>query len=230
MPWYDGPALLSLLETLVIPPRAGAPMRLPVQWVSRPPAGTGASAGEGSSRRYAGTVASGVLCPGDEVLVLPAGRTTTVTTVDTADGPLAAAGEGAAVTVGLANDLDVGRGSLLADPAAPPSLRRELDLDVCWFAERPLRAGDRLRVRHTGRVVRALVREVVDLLDVATGERGPADTLSCNDIGRVRVGAAEPLAVDSYADDRSTGGVLLLDEASGDTLGAGLVRLLGESA
>jgi len=219
MPWYDGPTLLGLLETLEVDVRPGAALRFPVQWVARPPAG---AADEG--RRYAGTVTAGVLRPGDEVLVLPAGGRTTVTAVDTPAGPLAAAGRGAAVTVRLADDLDVGRGDTLVDPASAPAVIRELDLDVAWMSTRTLRAGDRVRVRHTGRVVRGLVTTVLDTLDVAAGVRVPADTLGANDIGRVRLTTAEPLAVDAYADDRATGGLLLLDEASGDTLGAGLVR------
>ncbi|TQS42221.1 sulfate adenylyltransferase subunit 1 [Cryptosporangium phraense] len=210
-PWYEGPTLLHLLASVEVPVRAGAPLRLPVQWVA-------------PGRRYTGTVASGVLRPGDDVVVQPSGRRTRVRTLEDADGELDAAGEGAAAAVTLADDLHVGRGELIAAADAPADVVREFVADLAILGERPVRAGDRVLVRHTGRVVRGLVREVTDTVDIDTGRRRPADRLETNDIGRVTIAVAEPLAVDPYGLDRTTGAALLLAERTGDAIAAALVR------
>jgi sulfate adenylyltransferase subunit 1 len=214
-PWYTGPTLLDLLGSVEVPVRADAPLRLPVQWV--------ALAG---GRRYTGTVASGVVRPGDEVVVQPSGRRTSIATVEDADGPLDAAGEGAAVAVTLTDDLHVGRGDLLAAADAPAEVVREFVADLAVVGERPVVAGDRVLVRHGGRLVRGLVREVTDLVDIDTGGRRPASRLETNDIGRATIVVAEPLAVDPYGVDRTTGASLLLAERTGDTIAAALVRRL----
>jgi sulfate adenylyltransferase subunit 1 len=216
MGWYTGPTLLEHLETVEVQARAASTgARLPVQWVIR----------HGGTRRYAGYVAAGTLRPGDPVVALPTGERTRVLSIETLDGPLTEAAPWAAVTVTLADDLDVGRGTILAAAEDAPPAVREFEATVCWFAERPLAAGDRLLVQHSTRVVRAVVRAVVDRLDVATlvPEPGPG-RLALNDLGTVRLAVAEPLALDPYAASRSTGGLLLVDEATNLTLGGALVR------
>src|SRR5687768_3522491 len=220
MPWYDGPTLLEYLETVEIAgDRDLDHRRFPVQWVIRP-----ISDEHHDYRGYAGQVAGGVWQASDEVVVLPSGRRTSVAAVETADGPLDAAIPGMSVTVRLADDVDVSRGDLLADPEQPPLVARELEATVCWMAERALEPGTRLVVKHTTRTVRAIVDELLSVVDIHTLEdRGAPERLELNDIARVRLRLAEPLAVDPYAENRATGAFILIDEATNDTVGAGMV-------
>ena len=160
---------------------------------------------------------------GQSVVVLPGGARTTVRTIDTADGQLPAAGAGRSVTVLLADDLDLARGDLIADAAAPPTVTTQLAATVCWLAERPLRPGTRLLLKHGARTTQAIVTELHDRLDTDTLGHATAEQLAINDIGRVTVRTADPLPVDDYADSRATGSFLLIDPQSGDTLAAGLV-------
>jgi bifunctional enzyme CysN/CysC len=128
------------------------------------------------------------------------------------------------VTIRLEDDLDVSRGDMLADPEQPPIVARELDATVCWMAERPLEPRTRLVVKQTTRSVRAIVDELVSVVDIHTLEDRPSpERLELNDIARVRLRLAEPLAVDPYAENRATGAFILIDEATNDTVGAGMV-------
>jgi len=220
MPWYDGPALLEHLEQVRVERDHGEdrPARLPVQYVIRP-----MSTELPDYRGYAGTVASGTFRVGDEVVVLPSGRTSTIAGIDTADGPLDAAVARQAVTLRLADELDVSRGDLLASAAEAPPTVSSFDATVCWMADAPLRAGARLLVKHTTRTAKAMVTGLHDRLEVTTLDRQPADALQLNDIGRVTLRAATPLAVEPYAVDRTTGAFVLLDETTGATVAAGMV-------
>ncbi len=217
MPWYAGPALLEHLERIDVARdhRAGL-ARFPVQYVVR--------AGQLDYRGYAGQLASGVLRPGDQVVVLPTGRVTTVAAIDTFEGEVAAAVPPMSVTVRLADDVDVARGDLIAAAAQPPRTTQDLDLTVCWMAEEPLRPGARVLVKHTTRTVKAVVRELRDRLDVTSQTREPAETLALNEIGRITLRAAQPLFVDAYRDNRITGSLIVIDELTGATLAAGLVE------
>ena len=219
-PWYSGPALLEHLETLdVTAARAGSgDTRFPVQLVIRP-----RTAEYPDYRGYAGRVEAGTLRVGEPVTVLPSGLASTVAGIDTADGPLSEAPAGRSVVVRLADDVDVSRGDLLAGGTAP-TITRELAATVCWLAAEPLRPGARYRVRHTTRDVRAVVDAVVSRLDVTTSVSAPAEGLSLNDIGRIRLRTAEPLVVDPYASHRATGAFLLVDETTGATVAAGMVE------
>jgi bifunctional enzyme CysN/CysC len=175
-------------------------------------------------RGYAGRVAGGVWRAGDEVVVLPSGLRSRVESVETADGPLEAAPPPLSVTVRLADDVDVSRGDMLADPERPPLVAREVEAHVCWMSERPLEPRARLAVKHTTRTVRALADELVSLTDIGTLEELPGpERLGLNDIGVVRLRLAEPLCVDPYAESRGTGAFILLDEATNETVGAGMV-------
>ena len=221
LPWYDGPALLEHLEGVEVSEAAALDgARFPVQYVIRDPAT--------DYRGYAGQVAGGVLRVGDEVTVLPGGRTTTVAAIDVFEGEIADAPAGQSVIVRLSDDVDVARGDLLVAGGLTggiPLPTRELDAEVCWMAEAPLRAGGRYALKHTTTTVRAVVDEVSDRLDVATLEAigGPAE-LALNDIGRVRLRVSRALAVDPYAVNRATGAFILVDEASNETVGAGMIR------
>lgn len=215
MPWYQGPTLLEHLETVEVEgDPAEQPMRFPVQYVIRAP----------EYRGYAGQLASGLLRVGDEVVVAPTGLRTRIAGIDTFDGPLTEAAAPKSITVRLTDELDVGRGDLLVPVHAQPRVVRELDATVCQLAETPLRAGQRVLIKHTTRTVKAIVDEITHRLDVTTLQlQRPCDELALNDIGGVRLRVAAPLAVDDYATDRLTGSFLLIDEQDGATLAGGLV-------
>ncbi|MGH3977589.1 MAG: sulfate adenylyltransferase subunit 1 [Pseudonocardiaceae bacterium] len=218
--WYDGPALLEHLEAVPTGREAVAePMRFPVQLVIRP-----RTPEHPDYRGLAGRLASGVLSVGDEVVALPSGGRSTVTGIDTPDGPVPQASAGESVTVLLSDELDAGRGEVLARPEQAPRVTSELDAHLCWLADRPLRPGARVLVKHGTRTVRAIVGELTGRLDLETLTRtGAPETLQLNEIGGARIRLAEPLAVDDYATDRHTGGFLVIDAADGNTLAAGLV-------
>jgi bifunctional enzyme CysN/CysC len=219
-PWYDGPSLLHHLEHVhVASDRNLVDSRFPVQFVIRPQ-----SDAYHDYRGYAGTVASGVLRPGDEVQVLPSGLTTTIAAIDGPRGPLAEAFAPMSVTIRLSDDLDVSRGDLICRPANAPRVSQDLDAMVSWMADEPLRPGRRIAVKHTTRSVRAVVKELQYRLDVNTLHRDPdAEGLGLNDIGRVRLRTTQPLFVDDYARNRVTGRFILIDEATNATVGAGML-------
>ena len=220
MPWYDGPVLLDHLEAVEIASdRDLHSRRFPVQWVIRP-----MSDEHHDFRGYGGQVAGGVWAAGDEVVVLPTGLRTQVEAVETIDGPLEAAIPPLSVTIRLADDLDVSRGDMLADPANPPTVARELEARICWMSERPLEPGMRLAVKQTSRSVRAVADELVSRIDVHTLDDVPApERLELNDIGVVRLRLSEPLCVDPYEENRTTGAFVVIDEATNETVGAGMV-------
>jgi bifunctional enzyme CysN/CysC len=220
MPWWDAPPLLEFLEQIQIATdRNLEDRRFPVQWVIRP-----MSEEHHDYRGYAGRVASGIWQAGDEVVVLPSGLRTRVASVENADGPLDAAVPPMSITMRLADDVDVSRGNMLADPARPPIVAREVEARVCWMSERPLAASAKLGIKHTTRTVRGLVEELVSVVDIRTLDdvASPA-TLELNDIGIVRLRLSEPLCVDPYAGNRETGAFILIDEATNDTVGAGMI-------
>jgi sulfate adenylyltransferase subunit 1 (EFTu-like GTPase family) len=214
MPWYGGEPLLAHLEQA---PEAAAitdgPARLPVQLVIR----------DGETRRYAGRLAAGALRPGDEVVVLPSGVRTRVSVVEGAGGPREEAFAPLSVTIGLEDEVDVSRGDLIATVDGAPEPVREIVATVCWLGDAPARTGGRYLLKHTTRTVRAKLDAVQDRLDVATLAHEPADALALNDIGTVRLRLGEPVMADPYADVRVTGAFILIDEATNETVGAGMV-------
>ncbi|HXQ00869.1 MAG TPA: GTP-binding protein [Solirubrobacteraceae bacterium] len=225
MDWYDGPTLLELLEQVEVAydHPYDRPARFPVQWVIRP-------SGNGSPptrdyRGYAGQLASGALRVGEEVVVLPAGQRTSIAAIDTYDGELPEALAPMSVTLRLSEEIDISRGETICRPEQAPTVSRELEADVCWMADRPLRRGGRYLVKHTTREVTAIVDELCDHVNVQTLERGGApEELALNDIGRVRLRTNAPLVFDPYESNRRTGSFILIDEASNDTVGAGLIH------
>jgi bifunctional enzyme CysN/CysC len=224
MAWYEGPTLLELLENVEVaydhPDET--PARFPVQWVVRP-AGVGA-AGAGDYRGYAGQLASGALRKGEEIVVLPGGERTRIAAIDTYDGELEEAVAPMSLTLRLQDELDVSRGALICHAEQAPSVARELEADVCWLNERPLRVGGRYVVKHTTRHATAIVEELRDRVDVHTLERTQApQELALNDIGRVRVRTSVPLSFDTYGENRRTGSFILIDQDTNETVGAGLV-------
>ncbi|MEA2128644.1 MAG: bifunctional enzyme CysN/CysC [Solirubrobacteraceae bacterium] len=217
MPWYGGAPLLEHLERVqVADDRNVDEARFPVQWVVRDH--------DSDYRGYAGQVAGGILRPGDEVLVLPSRTRTRIARIDTFDGPVQEAVAPMSVTVLLEDDVDVSRGDLICHPDDAPELAREVEATVCWMADAPLRAGGRYAIKHAAHAARAIVEEIVDHVDVHTLSPDLAATeLGLNDIGRVRLRTSKPLAFDPYLRNRSTGSFILIDEATNDTVGAGMI-------
>jgi sulfate adenylyltransferase subunit 1 (EFTu-like GTPase family) len=220
MDWYEGPTLLEYLETIELSAdRNLDDRRFPVQWVIRPMSGD-----HHDYRGYAGQIAGGIWRAGDEVVVLPSGRRTRVAAVETIAGPLESGVPPQSVTIRLDDELDVGRGDMLADPDRPPTVTRELLAEICWMSERPLESRSRLAVKHTTRSARAVVDELVSVVDMHTLAQTPRpERLELNDLGVVRLRLAEPLVVDAYERNRATGAFILVDEATNDTVAAGMV-------
>ena len=221
MEWYSGPTLLELLEQVEVAydHPYDRPARFPVQWVIRP-AGPGGS----DYRGYAGQVASGAFRAGEEVVVLPAGQRTSIEAIDTYDGELPEALAPMSVTLRLSDELDISRGETICRPEQAPTVARELEADVCWMTDTPLRQGGRYLIKHTTREVTGIVDELCDHVDVHTLERaGAPQELGLNDIGRIRLRTSAPLVFDPYESNRRTGSFILIDEASNNTVGAGLV-------
>jgi bifunctional enzyme CysN/CysC len=164
-----------------------------------------------------------VLHPGDEVLVLPGGQRTVIDSIDTFEGPVDTAFPNMSVTVRVKDDLDISRGDMLVEPDDPPTPARELDAMVCWMGQTPLRPGARLVIKHTTRTTRARIEELDYRVEVNTLTHEPADELALNEIGRVRLRSGSPLMADPYSRNRNTGSFILIDEASNDTVAAGMV-------
>jgi sulfate adenylyltransferase large subunit len=220
MAWYDDAPLLYHLEHVVIAPdRNLSDVRFPVQWVTRP-----MSDEHHDYRGYAGQVAGGVLRPGTEVVVLPSGQRTRVEAIDTYDGEVDAAFPNMSVTLRLADQLDISRGDMIVEADDQPTAARELDAVVCWMDDKPMAPGGRYAIKHTTRAARAIIGELEHRVDVNTLEHLPAEKLELNEIGRVRVRTSVPLMVDRYRRNRTTGSFILIDEATNDTVGAGMIQ------
>jgi sulfate adenylyltransferase subunit 1 len=231
--WYDGPTLLEFLESASGRSDAsGQPLRFPVQYVIRPQTDDQYR----DYRGYTGTVASGTVSVGDQVIVLPSGRRTSVAGIDravisatatsVAERPSAVAGE--AVTVRLADDIDVARGSVIVAADSSPGTRRELSATVCWLSDRPLSVGARLLIKHTTTTAQAIVTKINGVLDLTALDfqgLGVTDAagLDLNDIGKVQLKIAAPLAADPYSRNNITGSFLLIDAHDGWTLAAGMI-------
>jgi bifunctional enzyme CysN/CysC len=220
MPWYDGPSLLHHLENLhVSSDRNLIDVRFPVQYVIRPQ-----SEQYPDYRGYAGTVAGGVLKPGDDVLVLPSGLPSRIAAIDTADGPVDEAFPPMAITVRLEDEIDISRGDLICRPHNAPKVTQDLDATICWMTDQPLVPGRKLTIKHTTRTARVLVKQLNYRLDVNTLHRDEAATqLGLNDIGRVRLRSTKPLLCDEYRRNRATGGFVLIDEATNATVAGGII-------
>ncbi len=220
MAWYEGASLLHHLETVYIASdRNLIDPRMPVQWVVRPQATEWHD-----YRGYCGRIDGGVFRPGDEVLVLPSGLTTTVAAIDTYDGPVEEAFAPMSVTMRLTDDIDVSRGDMICRPHNRPAVGQDLDAMVCWMTDRPLKQGDFLALKHTTRWVRAVVRDIHYRLDVNSLHRDEsADALHLNEVGRLSLRVTQPLFYDGYRRNRQTGSFILAAEDTNVTAGAGML-------
>jgi bifunctional enzyme CysN/CysC len=220
MPWYQGPSLLYHLEHVYIgSDRNLIDARFPVQLIIRPQ-----SDAHHDYRGYAGQIAAGVFRKGDEVIVLPSGHKTRIKRIETMDGELEAAGPPMSVSILLEDDIDISRGDMICRPHNKPTVANEFDAMMCWMADAPLKVGGRYFLKHTTRTVRAVVDDLRYRIDVNTLHRDQsADQLGLNEIGRVRLRTSAPLLLDPYDLSRTTGGFILIDETTQDTVGGGMV-------
>ncbi|WP_179474900.1 adenylyl-sulfate kinase [Mycolicibacterium vinylchloridicum] len=227
-PWYDGPPLLSHLEDVYIAgDRNLVDVRFPVQYVIRPQTKEHAD-----HRSYAGTIASGVMRPGDEIVVLPSGKTSRITTIDGPTGPVSEAFPPMAVSISLADDIDISRGDLLARPQNQPTPTQEFDATVCWMADdSALEPGRDYIIKQTTRTTRARVGALDYRLDVNTLHRDKSATaLKLNELGRVTLRTQVPLLLDEYTRNAATGSFILIDPDTNVTVAAGMVRDTAPSA
>ena len=224
MPWYDGPSLLHHLEHVhIASDRNLIDVRLPVQYVIRPHQATDPELHD--YRGYAGQVAGGVLKPGDEIMHLPSGLTTTIKRIDTAHGPVSEAFPPMSVTLLVGDNIDVSRGDMFCRAHNQPLVTQDIEAMVCWMSEaRPLTPQGRLIVKHTTRTVKAIVRDLQYRLDVNTLHRDETATqLTLNEIGRVTLRLTQPVFCDPYSRNRMTGGLILIDEATNATVAAAMI-------
>jgi bifunctional enzyme CysN/CysC len=221
MPWYEGASLLHHLEEVhIASDRNLIDVRFPVQYVIRP-----MSDAHHDYRGYAGTVAAGVLKQGDEVMVLPSGFTSRIASIDTYDGPLDEAFPPVSVTIRLEDELDISRGDMICRPNNQPTVGQDVDAMVCWLTEQTaLVPRAKLAIKHTTRLARALVSDLQYRLDINTLHRDEtAESLTLNEIGRVSLRTTVPLFYDEYRRNRTTGSFILIDEATNNTVGAGMI-------
>jgi sulfate adenylyltransferase large subunit len=223
MPWYEGPTLLYHLETVhIASDRNLQDVRFPVQWVIRPQSPE--SKDHHDYRGYSGSVAGGVLRPGDEVLALPSGLTTKITRIEQGGTTVDAAFAPMSVTIHLADDVDLSRGDMLCRPNNQPTVSQDLDAMICWMSDKPLQPRGRYALKHTTRWSRAVVSDVLYKIDVDTGHRIEAPPqLGLNDLGRIRLRATSPILFDDYKQNRTTGSFILVDEATNATVAAGML-------
>jgi sulfate adenylyltransferase large subunit len=221
MDWYDGQSLMHHLENVhVASDRDLVDTRFPVQYVIRPK-----SDDFHDYRGYAGQVAGGVLKPGDDVLVLPSGMTSRIAAIDLFDREIAEAFPPMSVTVRLEDDVDVSRGDMICRPQNAPRPSQDIDAMICWMTNEPLRPRQKLAIKQTTRVGRALVKDIQYRLDVNSLHRDKeTGELGLNEIGRVQLRTTTPLLCDPYSKNRSTGSFILIDEATGVTVGAGMIN------
>jgi bifunctional enzyme CysN/CysC len=215
-PWYEGPTLLEHLETIDVESDAEAlPFRFPIQWVNRPNL---------DFRGFAGTIASGVVRPGDRVTVAASGRESAIARIVTYDGDLPEARAGQAVTLTLADEVDIARGDLLAPPTARPEVADQFAARVIWMGDEPMLPGRPYLMRIGTRYVPARITNLKHKVDVDTLEHLAARTLSLNEIGECNLSTSSPVAFDPYAENRETGAFILIDRYSNATVGAGMIE------
>ncbi|MEU1282209.1 GTP-binding protein [Streptomyces sp. NPDC005805] len=219
MDWYGGPTVLEHLETVPVShDLASCHARFPVQYVIRPQ-----TAEHPDYRGYAGQIAAGTFRVGERVTVLPSGRQSVIAGIDLLGVPVEAAWTPQSATLLLADDIDISRGDIIVPSGDAPATSQDVEATVCHVADQPLTVGQRVLLKHTTRTVKAIVKEIPSRLTLDDLSQHPEPgELVANDIGRVRVRTAEPLAMDSYAHSRRTGSFLLIDPADGTTLAAGM--------
>ncbi len=220
MPWYQGTTLLYLLENIHIgSDQNHIDCRFPVQYVIRPQ-----STKWHDYRGYAGRIAGGVFKPGDEVVVLPSGFSSKIKSIDTYDGSLDEAFAPMSVTLTLEDDIDISRGDMIVRPNNQPEVSQDIDLMICWLNEKPMRLGGKYAVKHTTNDVRCIIKDVKYKVNINNLHRIEDDkTINMNDIARISIRTTKPLFYDRYERNRNTGSLIIIDEATNETVGAGMI-------
>ncbi|MGM3386094.1 sulfate adenylyltransferase subunit CysN [Stutzerimonas stutzeri] len=214
-PWYEGQSLMEILESVEIAgDRNFDDLRFPVQYVNRPNL---------NFRGFAGTLASGVVRKGDEVVVLPSGKRSTVKSIVTYDGELEQATPGEAITLTLEDEIDVSRGDMLVHADNQPRIADAFDAMLVWMAEEPMLPGKKYDIKRATSYVPGSIASITHRVDVNTLEHGPASSLQLNEIGRVKVSLDAPIALDGYAQNRTTGAFIIIDRLTNGTVGAGMI-------
>jgi sulfate adenylyltransferase large subunit len=214
MPWFQGPSLLEYLERVPVGRAASGSFRFPVQRVVRP---------NHEFRGYAGTVASGQVAVGDPVVIYPSGRTSRVASIVTYDGELDSAAAGQAITLTLANELDITRGDLIANTGDPPSLSNAMEATLVWFDESPAKLNKRYRIKHTTRMEWAEIKELRHRINIHSLVHEPANAIEMNEIAVVHIETARVLSFDPYTRNRATGSFILIDPVTNATAAAGMI-------
>jgi len=221
MPWYEGPTLIELLESLSVYDESHtAPFRFPVQLVARH---NGHEAND--FRGYMGRIEAGSVSVGDQLVVQPSNQTATVKEILTFDGPLQTARVGQSVTLTLNEYVDVSRGDVLSNAAAPATLLKGVEADVCWLSEEPLDLRRKYWIKHGTKQTAAKITKIDSILDINTQERHPGEAIKLNDVARILLNVQQPLAADAYSDIRATGAFILIDEVTHQTVAAGMIRI-----
>lgn len=220
MNWYGGSTLMHILENVHISSDHNhIDARFPVQFVVRP-----MKAEYHDYRGYAGRVASGIFREGEEVVVLPSGFTTKIKSIDVIGGKVKEAFPPMSVTLTLEGDIDISRGDMIVKVNNRPHAEQDIDVMVCWMSERPLQIGGKYSIRHTTKDVRCIIKDVKYKININTLQKMEDDTMiGLNDIGRISIRTTSPLFFDSYRKNRATGSLIIIDEATNNTVGAGMI-------
>jgi len=220
MDWYDGSTLMHLLENIHIgSDQNHVDCRFPVQFVVRPE-----SKEHPDYRGYAGRIEGGVFKPGDDVIVLPSGFTSKIKSIDTFDGEVAEAFSPMSVCMTLQDDIDISRGDMLVRENNKPTIGQDIDVMICWMNEKQMIPKGKYTIRHTSQTARCIIKEVKYKMDINTLHRMEDEKeIGLNDIGRITIRTTKPLFFDSYRRNRNTGSIILVDEATNETVAAGMV-------
>jgi sulfate adenylyltransferase subunit 1 len=220
MDWYEGSTLMYTLENIHISSDENlVDCRFPVQYVIRPQ-----STQYHDYRGYAGRVAGGVFKKGDDVVVLPSGFSSKIAAIDTFNGEIDEAFAPMSVTLRLEDDIDIGRGDMIVRPNNQPEVGQDIDMMICWMGEKPLMANGKYAIKHTTKDARCIVKEIQYKVDINSLHRMEEEkNIQMNDIARIKIRTTQPLFYDRYSRNRITGSIILIDEATNETVGAGMI-------
>ena len=220
MDWYEGPTLMHLLENIHIgSDHNHVDCRFPVQYVIRPQSET-----HPDYRGYSGRIEGGVFKPGDKVTILPSGFTSQIKSIDTFDGEVREAFSPMSVCMTLTDDIDISRGDMLVRENNKPNIEQDIDLMICWMSEKNILLNGKYSIKHTSQNARCIIKEIKYRIDINTLHRiEDKKEIGLNDIGRIKIRTTRPLFFDSYTRNRNTGSIILINEATNETVAAGMI-------
>jgi sulfate adenylyltransferase subunit 1 len=222
MDWFKGPTLMYLLENIHIASDYNhIDARLPVQFIIRPQKVEGYH----DYRGFAGRITSGIFRKGDEVTILPSGFTSTIKSIREGENVIEEAYPPMSIAIELEDDLDISRGDMIVKPNNQPEVNQDIDTMLCWFSPQPLKVGGKYVLRHTTAEVRTMIKDVVYKMDINELQKNENDKdVKMNDIARIKLRTTKPLFFDPYKKNRETGSLILVDEATNNTVAAGMIR------